>query len=83
MSIRTDLVIRNIAVIYNILTFDRRVWYRRNGFNSIDPDITIYEGHLKSTYHGIISLQCVDRILLTYIFLETGVHPLQDGLYIV
>ena len=42
-----------------------------------------YEGHLKTIEHAIITLQCADRILLKYIFLETGVHPLQDGLYIV
>ena len=29
-----------------------------------------------------MTLQCVDKMLLKYIFLETGVHPVQNGLYI-
>ena len=42
----------------------------------------VYEGHLKSTFHGTITQQCVDKMLLKYTFSETGVQPLHDGLFI-
>ena len=45
-------------------------------------ELWMFEGHLKSTWHGIITLQYVHTVLLKYIFLETGVHPLQNGLYL-
>ena len=36
----------------------------------------IYEGHLESSEHGIITPQCVDKMLSNYTFLETRIHYL-------
>ena len=41
------------------------------------------EGHLESSKHGIITPQCVDKMLLNNTFLETRIQRLLDGLIFV
>ena len=43
----------------------------------------IYEGHFESSKHGIITPQCVDKMLSNNTFLETRIHRLLDGLFFV
>ena len=43
----------------------------------------LYEGHLKSSKHGIITPQCVDKMLSNSTFLETRIQWLHDGLIFV
>ena len=43
----------------------------------------LYEGHLESSYHVIITPQCVDKMLSNNIFLETRIQRLLDGLIFV
>ena len=40
----------------------------------------VYEGHLESSKHGIITPQCLDKRLSNCIFLETRIQQLLDGL---
>ena len=42
-----------------------------------------YEGHLESSLHGIITPQCVDKMLSNYTFLEARIQGLFDGLIFV
>ena len=42
-----------------------------------------YEGHLESSKHGIITPQCVDKMLSNNTFLETRIKRLFDGLIFV
>ena len=42
-----------------------------------------YEGHLESSKHGIITPQCVDKMLSNNIFSETRIQRLLDGLIFV
>ena len=39
-----------------------------------------YEGHLESSKHGIITSQCVDKMLSNNTFLETRIQRLLEGL---
>ena len=41
------------------------------------------EGHLESSEHGIITPQCVDKMLSNYTFLKTRIQRLLDGLIFV
>ena len=43
----------------------------------------IYEGNLESSLHGIITPQCVDKMLSTNTFSETRIQRLRDGLIFV
>ena len=43
----------------------------------------MYEGHLESSKHGIITPQCVDKMLSNNTFLETRIQRLLDGLIFV
>ena len=43
----------------------------------------MYEGHLESSYHGIITPQCFDKMLSNNTFLETKIQRLLDGLFFV
>ena len=43
----------------------------------------LYEGHLESSYYGIITPQCVDKMLSNNTFLETRIQQLLDGLIYV
>ena len=43
----------------------------------------MYEGHLESSQHGIITPQCVDKMLSNNTFLETRIQWLLDGLIFV
>ena len=38
---------------------------------------------MESSYHGIITPQCVDKMLSNYTFLETRIQRLFDGLIFV
>ena len=42
-----------------------------------------YEGHLESSWHGIIIPQCVDKMLSNNTFLENRIQWLLDGLIFV
>ena len=42
-----------------------------------------YEGHLESSKHGIITPQCVDKMLSNNTLLETRIQRLLDGLIFV
>ena len=42
-----------------------------------------YERHLESSWHGIITPQCVDKMLSVNTFLETKIQWLLDGLIFV
>ena len=44
---------------------------------------TFYEGHLQSSYHGIITPQCFDKMPSNSTFLETRIQRLLDGLFFV
>ena len=44
---------------------------------------SLYEGHLESSKHGIITPQCVDKMLSNNTFLETRTQWLLDGLIFV
>ena len=37
--------------------------------------------HLESSYHGIITPQCVDKIVSNDTFLETRIQRLLDGVF--
>ena len=41
------------------------------------------EGHLESSQHGIITPQCVDKMLSNNTFFETRIQWLLDGLFFV
>ena len=57
---------------------------REQNYESSDKTLlVIIKISIQGAFEKIITLQSDDRILLKYIVLETGVHPLQDGLYIV
>ena len=43
----------------------------------------LYEGHLESSKHGIITPQCVDKMRSNNTFLETRIQRLHDGLIFV
>ena len=43
----------------------------------------LYEGHLESSKHVIITPQCVDKMLSNNTFLETRIQRLLDGLIFV
>ena len=43
----------------------------------------LYEGHLESSWHGIITPQCFDKMLSNNTFLETRIQRLLDGLIFV
>ena len=43
----------------------------------------MYEGHLESSKHGIITPQCFDKMLSNNTFLETRIQRLLDGLIFV
>ena len=45
--------------------------------------LRLYEGHLESSWHGIITPQCVDEILSNNTFLESRIQRLLDGLIFV
>ena len=42
-----------------------------------------YEGHLESSLHGIITPQCVDKMLSNNTFLETRIQRLLDGYFLI
>ena len=42
-----------------------------------------YKWHLENSKHGIITHQCVDKILSNNTFLETIIQRLLDGLFFV
>ena len=46
-------------------------------------DLCIYEGHLDSSLHGIITLQCVDELQSNDTFSETRTQQLLDGLIFI
>ena len=46
-------------------------------------NIYIYEGHLESSPHGIITPQCIDKMLPINIFLETRTQLLLEVLIFV
>ena len=49
----------------------------------IDSFRSRYEGHLESSEHGIITPQCVDKMLSNNTFLKTRIHRLHDGINFV
>ena len=42
-----------------------------------------YEGHLESSKHGIITPQCIGKMLSNYTFSETRIQQLLDDLIFV
>ena len=46
-------------------------------------NLRLYESHLASSWHGIITPQCVDKMLSNNTFLETRIQRLLDGLIFV
>ena len=47
------------------------------------PYLVYYEGHFESSLLGIITPQCVDKMLLNNTFLETRIQRLLDGIIFV
>ena len=45
--------------------------------------VALYEGHLESSKHDIITPQCVDKMKSNNIFFETKIQRLLDGLIFV
>ena len=54
-----------------------------DGIASRPSTLLQYEGDLESSKHGIITPQCVDKMLSNYTFLDTRIQPLLDGLIFV
>ena len=52
-------------------------------FSILTQNVNTYEGHLESSWHGIITPQCVDKMLSNNTFLETRIQRLLDGLIYV
>ena len=48
-----------------------------------DHQSVIYEGHSESSKHGIITPQCVDKMLSNSTFLKTRIQRRLDGLIFV
>ena len=59
------------------------IWINSEAASSKDMFYMIYEGHLESSKHGIITPQCVDKMLSNNTYLETKIQRLLDRLIFV